>query len=94
MKPLDKSPNAYKYHLCNTKNEPLTAEKLITFPGCGDYKPEEAVKIVESINQLVLVFIDHSRNKSTCIDNQHFVDLARERELEKMVPVKSKNKAA
>lgn len=94
MKLLDKSANAYKYTLCNTKKEPLTAEKLIMFPGCDHYKPEEALKIVESINQLVLVFIDHTRNKSACIDNQHFVDLTKERELEKIVPAKSKNKAA
>lgn len=94
MKLLDKSPNAYKYTLCNSKKEPLTAEKLITFPGCGHYKPEEAVKIVESINQLVLVFIDHAHNKSICIDNQHFVDLAEQQELKRVIPSKSKNKAA
>lgn len=94
MKLLNKSANAYKYQLYNTKKEPLTAEKLITFPGCNHYEPEEALKIVESINQLVLVFIGHPRNKPTCIDNQHFVDLTKEQELEKMVPAKSKNKAA
>jgi hypothetical protein len=94
MKLSNKNSNAYKYHPCNTKKEPLTVERLIKFPGCRHYKPEEAVKIVESINQLVLVFIDHSGNKSTCIDNQHFVDLAKEQELENIISVKSKNKAA
>jgi hypothetical protein len=94
MKLSNKSSNAYKYHLCNTKREPLTAAKLITLPGCEHYKPEEAAKVVESINQLVLVFIDHPRNKSIYIDNQHFVDLAKELGSEKRVPVKSKNKAA
>jgi predicted SnoaL-like aldol condensation-catalyzing enzyme len=94
MKLLNKSSTAYKYRLCNTKKEPLTAEKLITFSGCEHYSPEESVKVVESINQLVLVFIDYHRNKSTCIDNQHFVDLVKEQELEKIFPVKSKNKAA
>jgi hypothetical protein len=94
MKLLDKSPNAYKYTVCNTKKEPLTAEKLITFPGCEHYRPEEAVKVVENINRLVLVFIDYHRHKSTCIDNQHFVDLSEEQELERVIPAKSKNKAA
>jgi hypothetical protein len=94
MKLSNKSSNAYKYHLRNTKKEPLTAEKLITFPGGEHYRPEEAAKVVESINQLVLVFIDYNRRKSTCIDNQHFVDLAKEQELKRIFPVKSKNKVA
>lgn len=42
----------------NPKKEPLSIEKLRTFPGCEHYNDEEAVAILRSIEQLTQIVFE------------------------------------
>ncbi len=39
----------------NPKKEPLTVEKLRSFPGCQQYTDQEATEIVDTVHQLVAI---------------------------------------
>lgn len=58
----------------NPNNEPLTVERLKRFPGCEHYTDEEALHIVQSIEQLALIIYECAAQDSLiCIENQHVV---------------------
>ncbi len=94
MKPSIPKSKPDKYPLQNPDKEPLTTEKLLTFPGCEHYSNHEASAVIESIKSLAGIFLELHRDKSICIDNQLVVDLNSEAEMPKVVPLHSKNKAA
>lgn len=83
-----------KYPFQNSRKEPLTAEKLRTFPGCEQYSLEEAEQLVGAIDQLARLFLECHRDKSICIDNQQIVNLEREQNEPQVVSLTAKNKAA
>jgi len=94
MKPSTSKSKPDKYPFLNPDKQSLTVEKLLSFPGCGHYSPEEAPAIVESIKSLTAILLEFHRNKSICIDNQLIVDLKGEPEISNVIPLHPKNKAA
>lgn len=68
----------------NPKKEPLTIEKLRTFPGCEHYSDEEATRIVQTIEQLAIILF----KSLTCIDNQQVVHLEKNTGSE-IIPIES-----
>lgn len=45
-------------HKINPKRQPLTIEKLRSFPGCEHYSDEEAAGIIQSFEQLTAIIFD------------------------------------
>jgi hypothetical protein len=45
-------------HKLNPKREPLTIEKLRSFPGCAHYSDEEAAGIIQSFEQLTAILFE------------------------------------
>lgn len=45
-------------HKINPKRQPLTIEKLRSFPGCEHYSDEEAVNIIQSFEQLTAIIFE------------------------------------
>jgi hypothetical protein len=45
-------------HKINPKRQPLTIEKLRSFPGCEHYSNEEAACIIQSFEQLTAIIFD------------------------------------
>ena len=72
----------------NTKKEPLTIEKLRTFPGCEHYSDEEALGIVQTIEQLAIILFKSIQKPPTCIDNQQVVYLEKNTGSE-IIPIES-----
>lgn len=83
-----------KYPFQNPSKEPLTAEKLRTFPGCEHYSLEEAEQLVRAIDQLARLLFECHQDKSICIDNQQVVNLKEEQNEPKVISLTAKNKAA
>lgn len=83
-----------KAELLNPEHQLLSAEKLLSMPGCDEYSPQEADAIVKSIHSLVLVFLEYQRQKSIYIDNQQVVNLNSEEGNLKVISMNNKTKAA
>lgn len=55
-----------------------TPEWLRSFKGCEHYSDEEAMNVLDSLNQLAAILLRNASQKSYIIDNQHFVYLHQE----------------
>jgi hypothetical protein len=63
-------------HKINPKREPLTIEKLRSFPGCEYYSDEEAESIIQSFEQLTaIVFEAITSGQNLCSSDQQVVYL-------------------
>lgn len=94
MKPSISKSRPDKYPFQNLNKEPLTVEKLLTYPSCEHYSSEEAEAIVASITSFTGILLEFHRSKSICIDNQLIVNLNDEPETPKVILLHPKNKAA
>lgn len=94
MKPPMSKSKLDKYPFLNPDKEPLTVEKLLTYPGCEHYSLEEADAIVASIKSFTVILLEFHRNKPICIDNQLIVNLNGEAKSPKVIPLHPKNRAA
>jgi hypothetical protein len=57
--PLDDVKACIAYaHKINPKRQPLTIEKLRSFPGCDHYSDEEANNIIKSFEQLTAIIFE------------------------------------
>jgi len=55
----------------NPNREPLTIEKLRTFPGYENYSDEQAGEVVQTLEELAIILFEAAfQNDSSCIDNQ------------------------
>ena len=60
----------------NHKKVPLTIERLRSYPGCEKYTEEEAEDIIQLLNELARIILEHVAYKnSICVDNQYIVYL-------------------
>lgn len=55
-----------------------TPEWLRSFKGCEHYSDEEAMNVLDSLNQLAAILLRNASQKSYSIDNQYFVYLHQE----------------
>ena len=63
-------------HKINPKKQPLTIEKLRSFPGCEHYNDEEAAVIIQSFQQLTTIaFETITYRQSSCSSESESVYL-------------------
>ena len=63
-------------HKINPKRQPLTIEKLRSFPGCEHYSDEEAESIIQSFDQLTaIVFEATTSGQNPCSSDEQLVYL-------------------
>lgn len=55
-----------------------TPEWLRSFKGCEHYSDEDAMNVLDSLNQLAAILLRNASQKSYSIDNQHIVYLHQE----------------
>jgi hypothetical protein len=67
----------------NPKKEPLTIEKLRTFPGCEHYSDEEAELVVQTIHQYALILFE-------CVSKAKVVPLKDTNNISYLNPIKKK----
>lgn len=67
----------------NPKKEPLTIEKLRTFPGCEHYSDEEAELVVQTIHQYALILFE-------CVSKAKVVSLPDNNKISYLNPIKKK----
>ena len=67
----------------NPKKEPLTVEKLRTFPGCEHYSDEEAELVVQTIHQYALILFE-------CVSKAKVVSLKDTNNISYLNPIKKK----
>lgn len=67
----------------NPKKEPLTVEKLRTFPGCEHYSDEEAEQVVHTIHQYALILFE-------CVSKAKVVALPDTNNISYLNPIKKK----
>jgi hypothetical protein len=67
----------------NPKKEPLTIEKLRTFPGCEHYSDEEAEQVVQTIHQYALILFE-------CVSKAKVVPLPDTNNVSYLNPIKKK----
>ena len=67
----------------NPKKEPLTVEKLRTFPGCEHYSDEEAELVVQTIHQYALILFE-------CVSKTKVVPLPDTNKISYLNPIKKK----
>ncbi len=67
----------------NPKKEPLTVEKLRTFPGCEHYSDEEAEQVVQTIHQYALILFE-------CVSKAKVVHLPDTNKMSYLNPIKKK----
>jgi hypothetical protein len=67
----------------NPKKEPLTIEKLRTFPGCEHYSDEEAEQIVQTIHQFAHILFE-------CVSQTKVITLQQANNLSHLNPIKKK----
>ncbi|AEV98143.1 hypothetical protein A4D02_33670 [Niastella koreensis] len=67
----------------NPKKEPLTVEKLRTFPGCEHYNDEEAEQVVQTIHQYALILFE-------CVSKAKVVTLPDTNNISYLNPIKKK----
>ncbi len=64
-------------HKINPKRQPLTIEKLRSFPGCEHYSDEEAGSIIQSFEQLTtIVFEATTTGQNLCSSEGQVVYLS------------------
>jgi hypothetical protein len=64
-------------HKINPKRQPLTIEKLRSFPGCEHYSDEEAGNIIQSFEQLTAIIFDATTSvQNLCSSEQQVVYLS------------------
>ena len=63
-------------HKINPKRQPLTIEKLRSFPGCEHYSDEEATNIIQAFEQLTaIVFEATTSGQNLCSSDLQVVYL-------------------
>lgn len=67
----------------NPKKEPLTIEKLRTFPGCEHYSDEDAELVVQTIHQYALILFE-------CVSKAKVVPLKGTNNISYLNPIKKK----
>jgi hypothetical protein len=67
----------------NPAKEPLTIEKLRTFPGCEHYSDEDAEQIVQSIHQFAYILFD-------CVSQTKVITLQQATSISYLNPIKKK----
>jgi hypothetical protein len=67
----------------NPKKEPLTIEKLRTFPGCEHYSDEEAELVVQTIHQYALILFE-------CVSKTKVIPLSNTNNISYLNPIKKK----
>jgi hypothetical protein len=67
----------------NPKKEPLTIEKLRTFPGCEHYSDDEAELVVQTIHQYALILFE-------CVSKANVVPLPDTNNISFLNPIKKK----
>ena len=67
----------------NPKKEPLTIEKLRTFPGCEHYSDEEAEQVVQTIQQYALILFE-------CVSKAKVIPLPGTNNISYLNPIKKK----
>lgn len=67
----------------NPKKEPLTIEKLRTFPGCEHYSDEEAEQVVQTIHQYAVILFE-------CVSKAKVVHLPDTNNISYLNPIKKK----
>lgn len=67
----------------NPKKEPLTVEKLRTFPGCEHYSDEETEQVVQTIHQYALILFE-------CVSKAKVVPLPDTNTISYLNPIKKK----
>lgn len=80
----------------NPNQEPLTIERLRSYPGCESYTDEQAKDILNLLNELATIILEISPSKNIiCIDNQYIVN-SNSQPGDETIPLFSneKNKAA
>lgn len=70
-------------HAINPAKEPLTVEKLRTFPGCEHYSDEEAEQIVQTIHQFAHILFE-------CVSKAKVVPLPDTNNISYLNPIKKK----
>lgn len=56
-------------HKINPKRQPLTIEKLRSFPGCEHYSDEEAENIIQSFEQLTAIIFEATTTGQNLCDS-------------------------
>ena len=80
-------------HKINPKKQPLTIEKLRSFPGCEHYSDEEAAGIIQSFGKLTsIAFETITYNQSPCSSESEIVYLKSNNQLPQIT--EPNNKAA
>lgn len=79
----------------NPRQEPVTIDRLRSYPGCEHYNDDQAAEILDLLNQLALIVLGlEGQKETTCIDNQQVVHLDQD-DGQDCVPISStQNKAA
>ena len=67
----------------NPKKEPLTVEKLRTFPGCEHYSDEEAEQVMQTIHQFAHILFE-------CVSQAKVVALPDTNNISYLNPIKKK----
>ena len=76
LPPLDNVEACIAYaHKINPKRQPLTIEKLRSFPGCEHYSDEEATKILQSFEQLTTIIFEATASDTNLQVKQHEIKL-------------------
>ena len=61
-----------------------TPEWLRSFKGCEHYSDEEAMDVLDSLNQLAAILLRNASQKTHLIDSQRFVYLRHEEKQQKL----------
>lgn len=78
-------------HKINPKKQPLTIEKLRSFPGCEHYSDEEAAEIIQSFEQLTAIAFEAiTSGQSPCSYESQIVNLESNNQLPQITEPKSK----
>jgi hypothetical protein len=69
----------------NPKMEHLTIEKLRSYPGCENYTDDQAVSIIQTLEQFALILFEIAHQKEEiCIENQQVVYLGHDKQPDKI----------
>jgi hypothetical protein len=78
-------------HKANPKKQPLTIEKLRSFPGCEHYSDEQAAAIIQSFQQLTAIaFETITYGQSPCSSESEIVYLENNIQLPQITEPNSK----
>lgn len=57
----------------NPRKDPLTIEKLRSFPGCEHYSDQEAIAIIETFEQLAFMTFEYTLHNPTYFENNQAI---------------------